>query len=64
MRVRVQQDRCQGHTLCALTAPEIFQLSAEDGHAYVLTELVAADLEDKARQAASTCPEQAISVEP
>ena len=35
MRVRVLEDVCQGHTLCAMSAPEIFDLREEDGHAVV-----------------------------
>ena len=60
MRVRVKGDVCQGHGMCLLACPEIFQLSDEDGHAYLLTEEVAPDLETKVDQAVRSCPEQAI----
>ncbi len=60
MKVRVDEARCQGHTLCNFAAPEIFQLRDDDGHAYVEDENVPAGLEEKAHRAALTCPEQAI----
>jgi ferredoxin len=60
MKVRVDGQICQGHTLCAMTAPQIFGLRDEDGHAEVLDENVPADLEPLAKEAARSCPEQAI----
>ncbi|MFJ3774579.1 ferredoxin [Streptomyces sp. NPDC090075] len=60
MKVSVNPELCQGHTLCAMTAPELFGLRDEDGHAYALGAQVPPDLEDKAREAARSCPEQAI----
>jgi ferredoxin len=63
MKVRVDDSRCQGHTLCAMAAPELFKLRDEDGHSYVENEDVPAGLEDKARAAAATCPEQAIVID-
>ncbi|QIX52648.1 ferredoxin [Rhodococcus sp. DMU1] len=62
MKVRVDAQRCQGHTLCAMAAPEVFELSDIDGHASVVDEDVPADLEEKVREAARSCPEQAITV--
>ena len=58
MIVRVDGDRCVGHGMCYLAAPDIFRLSDEDGHAYVLSEHVPADLDEAVRG----CPEQAIIV--
>jgi ferredoxin len=63
MRVRVAPEICQGHTLCALAAPEVFLLREVDGHAYVRTPDVSTELEAAVRQAAATCPEGAITVE-
>lgn len=59
MKVRVDPDICQGHTLCAMTAPELFELSDIDGHAHAVSEDVT-DSETLAKEAARTCPEQAI----
>jgi ferredoxin len=63
VKVRVDDTRCQGHTLCAFAAPELFKLRDEDGHSYVENEEVPPGLEDKARAAKATCPEQAVVVE-
>ena len=63
MRVCVDAEICQGHTLCNMTDPEVFHLHEEDGHAYVEDEQVPAGHEDAVRVAAETCPEQAIKVE-
>ncbi len=63
MKVRVDESKCQGHTLCNLTAPQLFQLREEDGHSYVTQEEVPPELEELARKAEIGCPEQAIVVE-
>jgi len=63
VKVRVDQDRCQGHTLCAMIAPEMFQLSDIDGSSSAITEVVPTDQEDLVREAAQSCPEQAILIE-
>jgi ferredoxin len=60
MKVRVDPDLCQGHTLCAMTAPELFTLSDIDGHAQAIEGDVSADQELLAKEAARSCPEQAI----
>ena len=62
MKVRVDGHRCVGHGMCYLAAPDVFQLSDEDGHAYVLSEDVPADLNEAVHQAQRSCPEQAIYI--
>jgi ferredoxin len=62
MQVRVDEERCQGHGLCRLSAPDIFFAREEDGHAYVLSETVPDGREDEAQLAADSCPELAIEV--
>lgn len=63
MKVRVIEDKCQGHGLCRLSAPELFFARDEDGHAYVKDENVPAGQEELAQLAAESCPELAIEVE-
>ncbi len=63
MRVRVDQERCQGHTLCSMIAPNIFSLSEIDGTASAPFPEIPADQEDLVREAAQSCPEQAIIIE-
>ncbi|WP_297697499.1 ferredoxin [Mycobacterium sp.] len=62
MKVWVDPERCQGHTLCAMIAPESFQLSDIDGTSSAIDEVVPADREDQVREAARSCPEQAIMI--
>jgi len=63
VKVSVDSDRCQGHTLCAMIAPDSFLLSDIDGTSSPVNDVVPADQEDVVREAAQSCPEQAISIE-
>ena len=63
MKVWVDADRCQGHTLCAMIAPDAFVLSDVDGTSSPVRELVPADQQEAVREAARSCPEQAIHLE-
>ncbi|BDB44957.1 MULTISPECIES: ferredoxin [Mycobacterium] len=60
MKVWVDPERCQGHTLCAMIAPDSFQLSDIDGSSSAVNEVVPEDQVDAVREAAQSCPEQAI----
>lgn len=60
MRVRVDEAKCQGHTLCAMSAPQVFELRDEDGHSFVPNEQVAPEDEQAVRAAVDACPERAI----
>lgn len=62
MNVSVDENRCQGHTLCAMIAPKVFRLSEIDGHSSPVAPEVPAGEEDAAAEAVRTCPERAISV--
>ena len=62
MRVHVDPGKCQGHTLCAMRAPGLFELSEIDGHSSAVAGEVPADLQADALEAARSCPEQAISL--
>lgn len=63
MKVSVDGQRCQGHTLCAMIAPDSFELDDVDGHASPASDVVPADQEDAVAEAAHSCPEQAIFIE-
>ena len=63
MKVRVDQERCQGPTLCAMIAPDMFELNDIDGSSSAVTELVPPDQIDAVREAAQSCPEQAILID-
>ena len=63
MHVKVDDQRCQGHGLCRISAPALFFAREEDGHAYVEGETVPPGREDDAQLAADSCPELAIEVD-
>jgi ferredoxin len=60
MKIHVDRDKCQGHTLCAMRAPHLFELSDIDGHASEITGEIPPDEEPAALEAVHSCPEQAI----
>ncbi|MGW0947612.1 ferredoxin [Streptomyces sp. NPDC002623] len=62
MKVRVDPERCQGHTLCFMRAPEVFELSEIDGHSTPVVEEVPEDEQDAVVEAVRSCPERAIGV--
>ena len=39
-RAVVDPELCQGHTLCNMVAPDIFHLREEDGHSYVVVDVL------------------------
>jgi ferredoxin len=63
MRVRVDEQLCQGHGRCYATAPELF--APDDiGNGHEIGDgTVPPELEHQARLAAANCPEQAITLE-
>jgi ferredoxin len=60
MKIRVDPEKCQGHTLCAMLAPKLFELDDIDGHSSAVADEVPAGQEADAWGAAQSCPEQAI----
>ncbi|PPJ25809.1 ferredoxin [Nocardia nova] len=61
MRVNVDPQRCQGHALCAATAPDLFELD-EHGYAIAADRFVPDEQAAAAETAVTTCPEQAIEI--
>lgn len=62
MKVRVDPDRCEGHSRCRALAPELFE--ADDlGHATATGDgAVPPGMEGKARLAVANCPEHAVEI--
>jgi len=60
VKARVDYLLCQGHTICAMIAPTVFELNDIDGTASAITGVVTSDDEAAVRDAAQSCPEQAI----
>src|SRR5579863_848081 len=62
LRVRVDQDKCQGHARCKSLAPELFELDGFGNAREIGDGTVPKGLEDKAWLAQTNCPEIAIEV--
>jgi ferredoxin len=62
VKVWVDPERCQGHTLCKMIAPEAFELDDIEGHSSAVSEEIPPEREDAVREAAHSCPEQAIFI--
>lgn len=60
MRAIVDANKCTGCGLCCDTCPEVFEM--DDDIAVVAGEDVPADVEDLCREAAGSCPVEAITI--
>jgi ferredoxin len=63
VRVVVDVDRCRGAGLCALTAPEVFDQTEDDGTVIVLDPSPPPALHVAVRRAAGLCPNAVIRLE-
>lgn len=62
MKVVVDFDVCASTGACMQICPEVFEVRS-DGYLYILQEEPAAEIQDKAREAADLCPTGAITLE-
>jgi ferredoxin len=62
MHVTVDRARCDGHGVCQMSVPEVFELSADDGLADVLLDPIPSEFQAGAQLAADECPERAITI--
>lgn len=62
MKLTVNQSSCIGCGACVATAEDLFELN-EDGLSQAKVEEVPADKEEVAKEAAESCPTEAITVE-
>lgn len=60
MRVDVNQELCISCGTCLDICPDVFQWN-EDGKAAAAPDEIPVDLEEKAREAAESCPTEAIT---
>jgi ferredoxin len=58
MKVRIDPELCTGDEICVQMCPEVFEM--EGDKAIVLQEEVPEELQDSAREAADSCPSEAI----
>ncbi len=61
MKVKIDKDLCTACELCVDDVPDVFDMG--DDVAVVKVDTVPADLEDDVRDAADSCPAEAIIVE-
>jgi ferredoxin len=57
----IDLDRCQGHGLCGMECPEVFDVD-DGGRAHVLVDPIPPELSGAAVLAQQSCPEQAITL--
>jgi len=62
MKIIADRERCEGHGLCADTAPEVYELD-DDAIVVLLHESIPPALERKAEGGARVCPVAALRVE-
>ena len=62
MKVCVDQNLCSGCGPCVDICPEVFELN-DKGLTEVKVDKVSTDLEDACREAADSCPTEAIVIE-
>ena len=61
MKVKVNHDLCTGDEICVQMCPEVFEM--EGDKAIVLQEEVPEELQDSVKEAADSCPSEAIIIE-
>lgn len=61
VRIEFDEKRCAGHTLCHLTAPEVYELD-DDGYLGNQPSTVDDSLRQAAEAGADACPERALRV--
>ncbi|OXM60459.1 ferredoxin [Amycolatopsis vastitatis] len=61
MKVEADLDLCQGHAMCQLEAPEVFDVPKR-GTVIILAETPPAVLRPRVESAVRNCPTQALSI--
>ena len=61
MRVKVDNDLCEGNALCMKVCPEVFEVR-DDDRAHLLVERPGVELRAQVEAAVRRCPRQAISI--
>jgi len=59
--VSIDEGLCQGHAICHLLFPDLFEVD-DEGRSTVVRPVLGPESEEQARTAAQRCPERAIGV--
>ena len=62
MKAHVDRAECIGCEICANICPEVFSMD-DDNITIVLVDEIPAELQDSAKEAAESCPTDAITIE-
>ncbi|MEQ4716351.1 MULTISPECIES: ferredoxin [unclassified Nonomuraea] len=62
MEIKADTTVCIGAGMCALTVPEVFDQSEDEGTVVLLQKVPPEKLEDGVRRAVTLCPSGAISI--
>ncbi len=62
MKVEVDQMKCRTAGMCVKESPEVFRFQEGSKRAVVILEHIPASLEQKCRNAARKCPNNAIEI--
>jgi ferredoxin len=63
VRLHVDLNCCEGHTVCAMAAPTLITLRDEDGRAQAVDRPLEPSELEAAERAVRSCPEQALSLD-
>ncbi len=61
MKVKIDPELCNGDEVCVQLCPEVFEM--QEDKAVVIMEGISPDLQDSVREAADSCPSEAIIIE-
>jgi ferredoxin len=61
MKCKIDPDLCTGDEICVQVCPEVFEM--EGDKAIVKMDEIPEDLQDSVREAADSCPSEAIIIE-
>lgn len=63
MRVVADLEKCQGHGLCRMSAPDVYDVTVDEGQVIVKFDgEIPEELEDGAALGVDSCPEIALSI--
>ncbi|HTW18264.1 MAG TPA: ferredoxin [Nocardioides sp.] len=63
MKIVADLDKCQGHGLCRMSAPDVYDVTVDEGQVIVKFDGdVPEELEDAAALGVDSCPEIALSI--